>query len=287
MGIIIFEEGYIMKDLFERFTQYVKFHPEVMARASYGVVVMLMMVIGVMGANLSYYKNATRTLVSVVKTTTEANQILIAKVKVLETNYFKVKEDYSIYEKGIAKDYDDKLAVIKRVGGIKKNVIFIKYLSKVKLEPKFVELIAGAFYDASLKHSMDSRELIATAWHESRFKPQSRSHVGAIGVMQIMPLWLKNDNFVFDNEIHTREDLLDPVKNIHAGAYIYNHYKEYWMNRGYKKDYIVRRLALLSYNRGHRRVSYLMRNGKDPANGYFRVISKKYKKLIKLEKSMI
>jgi len=287
MGIIIFEEGYIMKDLFERFVQYVKFHPEVVLRASYSIVVVLLMVVGVMGSNLSYYKGMNSNLIKISKDLHESNKILVAKTKVLETNYYSVEEDYSIYEKGIAKDYDDKLDVIKRVDGVKKNVIFIKYLSKVKLEPKFVELIAGAFYDASLKHGMDSRELIATAWHESRFKPKSRSHVGAIGVMQIMPLWLKNDNFVFDNEIHTREDLTDPVKNIHAGAYIYNHYKEYWMNRGYKKDFNIRRLALLSYNRGHRRVSYLMRNGENPANGYFKVISKKYKKLINLEKSMI
>jgi len=279
----------MMKDLFERFVHYVKYHPEVMARASYSFSLVMMFVVGVLLANLSYYKDATKQLGAIAKSQIEVNQILTAKVKVLETKFYKVGENYSIYEKGIAKDYNDNLASLDRIEGKRKskNIMFINYLSYTKLDQDYVRKIAGAFYDAGVEYNIDSRELIATAWHESRFRPKSKSVVGATGVMQIMPLWLKNDDFSTTVKVFSREDLLDPVKSIQAGAYIYNHYKNYWKGRGYKKDFNVRRLALLSYNRGHRRVSSLMRNGINPANGYFKVITYKYNKLIKLEKTMI
>lgn len=276
-----------MKDLFERFIHYIKYHPEVVARASYTSTLMLLFVVGVLFANLSYYKDVNQKLNVIAKTQIEANLILTAKVKVLETNFYKVGENYSIYEKGIAKDYNDNLASLDRIEGKRKNIMFINYLSYVKLDQDYVRKIAGAFYDAGVKYNIDSRELIATAWHESRFRPKSKSSMGARGVMQVMPLWLKNEDFVGSVDVYSREDLLDPVKSIQAGAYIYDHYRAYWKGRGYKKDHNVRRLALLSYNRGHGRVSRLMRDGINPANGYFKVVNYKYSKLIKFEKTMI
>lgn len=276
-----------MNDTLEKFTHYINDNPAAMARISYSVVLMLLMVIGVMYTNLSYYKNATAAMGKIIVATNADNTVLRSKLKVLETGFYRASENFSVYERDIAKDYNDKLSVIDRTEGQRKNVVFINYLSKVKMKPEYVNLIAGAFYDASLKYGIDSRELIATAWHESRFRPASKSHMGALGVMQIMSLWLNDDDFIFDNDIYSKADLLDPVKSIQAGAYIYNHYKMYWKGRGYNKDHSVRRLALLSYNRGHGRVSRLMRSGVNPANGYFKVISMKYAKLIKLEKTMI
>ena len=270
-----------------KIVNYITFHPEVMLRASYGLILALVMVIGVQAANTSYYKNSVKEMRVVINANNELIAEAQSKLKVMETAYYGIDQDFSIYEKGIAAVYKEKNDAFKRLEGQKKNVVFINYLSNVKLDKDYVELIAGAFYDASLKFNIDSRELIATAWHESRFKPASESPMGALGVMQIMPLWLNSDQFVTDNDVYSKADLVDPVKSIHAGAYIYNHYKAYWKGRGYRKDFSVRRLALLSYNRGHGRVSRLMRDGIDPANGYFRVISYKYKKLVKLEKTMI
>jgi len=273
--------------MLEKIGNYISFHPEVVIRMSYGMILILLMVIGVQAANTSYYKNSAKQMrISLIvsnELVAEAN----SKLKVLETAYYGLEKDFSIYENDIATVYSKNLATLKRVEGQRKNVIFINYLSYIKLDRDYVKLIAGAFYDAALKYDIDSRELIATAWHESRFNSKARSHVGATGVMQVMELWLKNDNFIFENDVYCKQDLLDPVKNIQAGAYIYNHYKTYWRGRGYKKDHNVRRLALLSYNRGRGRVSSLMRNGIDPANGYFKVIKRKYNKLIKLEKTMI
>lgn len=273
--------------MLDKIENYVTFHPEVMLRTAYGFILVLLMVVGVQAANTSYYKNSIKDM----RVTIAANNELIAeaqsKLNVMEASYYGIDKDLSIYEKGIAAVYKEKNDALKRIEGQKKNVVFINYLSYTKLDKDYVELIAGAFYDASLKYNMDSRELIATAWHESRFRPASKSHMGALGVMQIMPLWLNSDNFVTDTDVYSKEDLVDPVKSIHAGAYIYNHYKAYWKGRGYRKDHSVRRLALLSYNRGHGRVSRLMRDGINPSNGYFKVISYKYKKLIKLEKTMI
>ena len=273
--------------MFERIRSYVEFHPEVLTKVSYMFNLFLVMVIGIMIVNMNYYKN---TSVELWAATIHADKLVKqanTKLKVLETHYYELPEDFSIMEAATAKVYSDKFITLKRVEGVIKNKVFINYLSKVKLEDEYVELIAGAFYDASIKYQMDSRELIATAWHESRFRPAAKSIVGATGVMQIMELWLKNDDFAFENEVYCKQDLLNPVKNIQAGAYIYNHYKKYWKRRGYKEDHNVRRLALLSYNRGKGRVSRLLRDGIDPANGYFKVISSKFDKLKKLEEKMI
>lgn len=275
-----------MKELVERFMCYTQCYPEVLSRALVGMTVILCLIVGVLFANLSYYKDATSTLLDKVTVYKAQITTLTAQVKVLETNFYGVVENYTIIEKGVAKDYTDKLALVVRTRGISKNVIFVNHLSKVTFDKKYVRLIAAAFYDAGLQYDIDPRELIATAWHESRFKPESRSDKGALGVMQVMPLWLENDSFIFANNVFTKKDLLDPVKSIQAGAYIYNHYKMYWKGRGYRNDYNVRRLALLSYNRGHRRVSNLLRSGENPANGYFRIIKLKYEKLKRLEKTM-
>lgn len=266
---------------------YIKFNDRVLPNVSYMFNLFLMMVIGITYANMTYYKDGYKqsvsSLIKIDKLLSDVN----LKLSVLETHYYEIPEDFSIMEKSVAAIYAEKFMTLKRIEGVIKNIVFINYLSEVKLESAYVELIAGAFYDASITYQMDSRELIATAWHESRFKPSAKSKVGATGVMQIMALWLRNDKFNNATDVHDREDLLDPVKNIQAGAYIYDHYKRYWKRRGYKKDFNIRRLALLSYNRGSGRVSKLIRQGINPANGYFKVINRKFAKLKKLEKSMI
>lgn len=245
-----------------------------------------MIIIGVLFNNLIHYRNSTQLLVSSVDKYKKTEKLTNAKISVLETHYFNKVENYSDYEYSIADLYNTKLNVVKRDNAIIKNVKFIDYLASHEIDVDYIQVLAGAFYDAANVYNIDQKELIATAWHESRFQRLSRSSAGAIGIMQIMPLWLSNNNFSKDLRISTIDDLYDPVRNIHAGAFIYNHYKEYWTKRGYKNPKNIKRLALLSYNRGHNRVSKLLKKGINPANGYYKVISKKYRTLVKLEKRL-
>jgi len=131
---------------------YVFFNKDTASKFSYGVILLLLMVIGILYANMSYYKNSAIILSGISRTAIDSLSIASAKVKVLETYYFDKDEDFSIYEKGFAKDYNDKHIMLQRVKGVKKNIIFINYLSYIPHKPDYRELIAGAFYDASLKY---------------------------------------------------------------------------------------------------------------------------------------
>jgi soluble lytic murein transglycosylase-like protein len=90
---------------------------------------------------------------------------------------------------------------------------------------------------------------------ESRFKPTAVSHVGAIGLTQVMPntaRWLKPGT--------TRTDLFDPTTNLHLGfKYLHSLIDQYNGNV---------RLALTAYNRGPGTVQKVMKRGRNPENGY-------------------
>jgi soluble lytic murein transglycosylase-like protein len=94
--------------------------------------------------------------------------------------------------------------------------------------------------------------LVAT---ESGFKRTARSHVGAVGLAQLMPAtarWLEPGT--------TRKDLEDPETNLRLGL-------------RYLRDLVEKydgdtELALTAYNRGPGTVDRVLRRGGDPDNGY-------------------
>lgn len=94
--------------------------------------------------------------------------------------------------------------------------------------------------------------LVAT---ESGFKRTARSHVGAVGLAQLMPAtarWLEPGT--------TRKDLEDPETNLRLGfRYLRDLVEKYDGNTA---------LALTAYNRGPGTVDRVLRRGGDPDNGY-------------------
>lgn len=66
------------------------------------------------------------------------------------------------------------------------------------------------FGEAGQKYGVDPLLLKATAWQESRFDPAARSHAGALGLMQIMPLTFA--------EFSPTGDALDPKESIVVAA---------------------------------------------------------------------
>ena len=214
------------------------------------------------------------------------NHKLIKTINVLEDKFLNIEDEiiYTKFHKEVSAHYD-KLKYIKdRKRSIKNNIYFINYLSDSPLNIKYVEQIAIAFFDAGEKFNIDSKDLIATAWHENRFNHKRRSKAGARGLMQIMTLWLRHEDFKKESNINTAHDLDDPVKSIYAGAYIFRHYMDFWQKKGAKDS---KKLALLSYNRGSGTVTRLIKRGKDPSNGYAVVVQSKSNKLSNIEAEIL
>ena len=78
------------------------------------------------------------------------------------------------------------------------------------------------FADASEKHNVDERVLIAIAKYESNFNeravsPKERGGHTSYGIMQISDVWKP----LLEKNGLTIEDLYEPCKNIQLGAYLY------------------------------------------------------------------
>ncbi|MDH5766615.1 MAG: transglycosylase SLT domain-containing protein [Gammaproteobacteria bacterium] len=218
----------------------------------------------------------------------EVNYKLNEVIHVLESKYLD-KEDEIIltkFQKTLVDHYDYIKEDNRRKREIDKIQNFITSISDEDLDEEYLKTISTAFYDASEKYELDYKELIAVAWHENRFHPTRKSNVGAVGVMQIMPLWV-NRSAEFRSEIGAQEvsDLENPVLNIFGGAFIYRKYYDYWDNK-IKDKMMVRKLALLSYNRGKNKVRNLLKQGKNPENNYSIVVLSKLNKINNLEKNM-
>jgi soluble lytic murein transglycosylase-like protein len=95
---------------------------------------------------------------------------------------------------------------------------------------------------------------------ESNFNPRARSRAGALGLTQLMPAtarWL-------DPQMTTPARIMEPERNLRVGL----RYLRQLIDR-YDGDL---RLALLAYNRGHGTVDRALRSGRDPENGYTRMV---------------
>lgn len=118
--------------------------------------------------------------------------------------------------------------------------------------------LSGSPYDNIIKdHSKtlgwDWRLLMAVIWQESRFRIESRSHKGAEGLMQLMPLTAKH--------MGVDDDLLDPEKNIEAGVkYLLRQQKALSAEAESPRE--LSRMTLAAYNAGEGRVRDCLRLAK-------------------------
>lgn len=99
----------------------------------------------------------------------------------------------------------------------------------------------------SKRYGMDWRLITAQIIKESRFKEDARSQVGAMGLMQIMPLTAKDITRELDIEYITR----DPRENIAAGIYHLYKQQKYFQEADPENRI---KLALAAYNAGAGRV---------------------------------
>jgi len=145
------------------------------------------------------------------------------------------------------------------------RVIFLKILAlKPKTDHKLARHIAKEVDAASRAFHRDPDLILAMTVTESHFKPDAVSRAGAVGLMQVMPFWLK----VFNAE---GEDLKDVRTNVRRGVQIYNACEHVYANN--------QELALTAYNRGSWRVEEDLRKKLDPRNGYAKKVLEQYEKL--------
>jgi hypothetical protein len=115
--------------------------------------------------------------------------------------------------------------------------------------------LAATIYDIALENDIDPDVAFGLVRTESEFKPTARSHVGAIGLTQLMPAtarWMRPGT--------TASDLHEPEVNVRIGfKYLRELIDKYDGNQ---------RLALLAYNRGPGTVDRVLKRGGDPDNGY-------------------
>lgn len=123
--------------------------------------------------------------------------------------------------------------------------------------------LAGTIFDVALAERVDPELAFRLVKLESNFNVRATSRVGAVGLAQVMP----STAIQFDRTV-TREKLYDPKTNLRIGfRYLRRLIGAYDGNV---------RLALLAYNLGEEAVDQARRSGKNPLDGYNRILIKAY-----------
>jgi soluble lytic murein transglycosylase-like protein len=132
------------------------------------------------------------------------------------------------------------------------EAIFLKLLiMKPSLDHALARRIAASVQRECMLSGQDPNLVLAIMSVESDFNPRAVSHVGATGLMQVMPHWKKV--LGLPHELH------DPETSIRAGIQILGYYQQMYRDL---------HLAVTAYNRGPGPVDYALVNKADPANGY-------------------
>jgi len=126
----------------------------------------------------------------------------------------------------------------------------IAILGKAKywdaLDLRFPIIYDTAILKAGKKNGLDPSWLFGVARQESAFNPSARSHVGATGLMQLMPKTGKLIARLINQPLKKTSELLNPDRNIQLGSA--------YLRRMYDKNQHNPVLATASYNAGPHRI---------------------------------
>lgn len=149
-------------------------------------------------------------------------------------------------------------------GTLHGNILFNRYLKDVKYitnpaatedRKRFQEMVAY-FKKYGKEYDFNYLMLTALGYQESRLNQQAKSHVGAVGVMQILPSTAKDQNVNIPN-------IQEVEANIHAGT----KYLRFMADRYFNDDAIDRLnrglFSFASYNAGPAKVAKLRREAEE------------------------
>jgi len=145
----------------------------------------------------------------------------------------------------------------------------------VRMRERLDQYIDYAFFYAQT-YQVDPLWVISIMWVESHFKPQVKSHVDAMGLMQIMPGTAHYLNHLLDRPLTPKlaiELSKDPAHNIQLGTY----YLGRLLNR-FKGNHVY---ATVSYNMGPGFTLRRLRMGRPVGtrNHYLDKVRRAYKRL--------
>ncbi len=123
--------------------------------------------------------------------------------------------------------------------------------------------LAATIFDVALAERLDPELAFRLVKLESNFNPRATSRVGAVGLVQVMP----STAVQYDRSV-TRETLYDPKTNLRIGFQYLRR-----LIGLYNGDV---RLALLAYNLGEDLVDQARKSGRNPLDGYNRILIKAY-----------
>lgn len=123
--------------------------------------------------------------------------------------------------------------------------------------------LAATIFDVALSERLDPELAFQLVKLESNFNPRAVSRVGAIGLAQVMP----STAVLFERGV-TRNDLYNPETNLRIGFQYLRR-----LIGLYGGDV---RLALLAYNVGEAQVDKARAEGRNPLDGYNRILLKQY-----------
>ena len=123
--------------------------------------------------------------------------------------------------------------------------------------------LAATIFDVALEERLDPELAFRLVKLESNFNVRATSKVGAIGLAQVM----LSTAVQYDRTV-TKETLYDPERNLKIG---FQYLRK--LIGLYGGDV---RLALLAYNLGEQRVDEARAAGKNPLDGYNRILIKAY-----------
>lgn len=118
--------------------------------------------------------------------------------------------------------------------------------------------LAAKIFAIATAEGIDPDLAFRLVYTESRFKTRARGPRGALGLAQLMPSTAR----ALDPSLRNEAAILDPDANLRVG-FRYLRRLIHLFNGDV-------RLGLLAYNRGEGTVSRVLRQGKDPENGYSR-----------------
>lgn len=126
----------------------------------------------------------------------------------------------------------------------------IAFLGKAKywdaLDLRFPIVYDTAILKAGKKNGLNPSWLFGIARQESAFNPSARSHVGATGLMQLMPKTGQLIARLINHPLKSTSELLNPDRNIQLGSA--------YLRRMYDKNQRNPVLATASYNAGPHRI---------------------------------